>query len=306
MSASFESQRIVVTGASGLIGTPLCAKLERSGATVIRAVRRPPRDADREMYWNPATGEIDAAKLDGVDAVVHLAGENIAGRRWTADFKRRIRDSRVQGTRLIADASARAARKPRTFLCGSAIGYYGNRGDELLTETAAAGDDFLAEVCREWEASAEAARQAGMRVVYARTGVVLSPEGGALAKMLLPFKLGAGGRLGDGRQYMSWIALDDEVAALSFVLGHSGVAGPVNLVAPQPATNAEFTRTLGRVLRRPTVLPMPAFAARLLVGEMADALLLSSTRVVPAALTAAGFEFRTPTLEPALRSLLAR
>ncbi|HMO83910.1 MAG TPA: TIGR01777 family oxidoreductase, partial [Lacipirellulaceae bacterium] len=274
--------------------------------TVIRAVRGAVSDSQRQMKWNADSGEIDAAKLQGAAAVVHLAGENIAARRWTADFKRRIRDSRIQGTRLIADAIARAADKPRALICASAIGYYGDRGDEQLTEDSPPGGDYLADVCREWEAACQPARDAGVRVVNARIGVVLSPDGGALAKMLTPFKLGAGGKLGDGRQYMSWIALDDVVAALAALAASPQYAGPVNLTAPHPVTNAEFTHKLGRVLRRPTLFPVRAFAARLAFGEMADALLLASTRVVPQALQNAGHTFQYPELEGALRHLLDR
>ncbi len=310
MREPLHGQTIVVTGATGLVGKPLAASLEQAGARVIRGIRGAPYDSDGEMLWNAATGQIDAEKLEGAAAVVHLAGENIAGRRWTEAFKREIRDSRVNGTRLIAGAIAKSASKP-ALVCASAIGYYGDRGDEILTENSPPGDDFLADVCREWEASCQAARDAGARVVNVRIGMVLSPDGGALAKMLTPFKLGLGGKLGDGRQWMSWVALDDVVAALHFLVANalvanSAISGPVNLTAPEPATNAEFTKTLGRVLSRPTVFPMPAFAARLAFGEMADALLLSSTRVMPEVLTRAGYNFQDSRLEAALRRLLGR
>jgi uncharacterized protein (TIGR01777 family) len=306
MPDSLQGQRVIVTGATGLVGTPLVQALEKAGATVVRAVRRPARDDSREIYWNAEAGEIESGKLEDAAAVVHLAGENIAGRRWTNSFKRAIRDSRVKGARLWADAIAHAANKPRALVCASAIGYYGDRGDEVLTESSATGRDFLADVCREWEGACQPARDAGVRVVNARIGVILSPQGGALAKMLTPFKLGLGGKVGDGRQYMSWITLDDVVAALAFLVATPSVSGPVNLTAPHPATNAEFTAALGRVLSRPTVFPMPAFAARLAFGEMADALLLSSTRVAPHVLQGAGYNFRDPQLEPALRRLLGR
>jgi uncharacterized protein (TIGR01777 family) len=305
MNENLAGQRIVVTGASGLIGSRLVSELQQAGAQVIRAVRRPVEDQAREMFWDPDNGKIDAPRLEGVDAVVHLAGENIAGHRWTESFKQKIRDSRVNGTRLVSEAIAGLAAKPQAFVCASAIGYYGDRGDEALSETSPPADDFLARTCRDWEAACQVAA-ATVRVVNLRTGVVLSPEGGALKKMLTPFKLGAGGKMGDGRQYMSWIALDDEVAAIQFILTNPNIGGPVNLVAPNPVTNAEFTKTLGRVLSRPTIIPMPAFAARLLFGEMADALLLASTRVVPQALTASGYHFRYAELEPALRHLLGR
>jgi uncharacterized protein len=306
MPPTLADQRIVVTGSTGLVGTQLVAELARAGAQVVRAVRRPVSDPHSEVLWNPDTRQVDAAALEGVDAVVHLAGENIAGGRWTDKFKQRIRDSRVVGTQLLAEAIAGLSRKPRAFVCASAIGYYGDRGDEVLAEDSPPGDDFLAEVCQEWEAACQPARDAGIRTANIRIGVVLSPHGGALKKMLTPFKLGAGGRLGNGRQYMSWVALDDVVEAIGFLLANPAVAGPVNLTAPNPVTNADFTKTLGRVLSRPAIFPLPAFAARLLFGEMADALLLSSTRALPQALTAAGYQFRYPELEPALRHLLQR
>lgn len=302
-----QNQRIVVTGASGLVGSLLCAELEKAGAQAVHAVRRPVKDETRELYWNPDRGEIDRAKLEGVDAVVHLAGENIAGGRWTEAFKQKILDSRVKGTHLVSDALARLERKPRTFICASAIGYYGNRGADVMTEQSTPDTDFLANVCQQWEASCRAARDAGIPVANLRIGVVLSQDGGALAKMLTPFKLGLGGKVGSGEQYMSWIALDDLVGAIVYLLARDEpVVGPVNVVAPNPATNLGFTKTLGRVLGRPTIFPMPAFAARLAFGEMGDALLLSSTRVAPNALLAAGYQFQYPELEPALRHLLKR
>jgi uncharacterized protein (TIGR01777 family) len=306
MPESLQGQRVIVTGATGLVGAPLVAALEQAGAQVIRGVRRPVRDANREMYWNAEQGDIDSGKLEDAAAVIHLAGENVAGRRWTESFKRLLRDSRVKGTHLIADAIAHAGAKPRALVCASAIGYYGSRGDERLTENSPPGDDFLAGVCREWEAACQPARDAGVRVVNARIGVVLSPDGGALAKMLTPFKLGLGGKIGDGRQYISWIALHDVVAALEFLAATPSLRGPVNLTAPAPVTNADFTKTLGHVLSRPTLIPMPTFAARLAFGEMADATLLSSTRVLPQTLVDAGYAFQSPQLEPALRRLLGR
>jgi uncharacterized protein len=305
MPESLQGQTVIVTGATGLVGKPLVASLEQAGATVVRGVRRPARDATREMYWNSEAGEIESGKLEGAAAVVHLAGENVAARRWTDAFKQELRDSRIKGTRLIADAIAHAAIKPRAFICASAIGFYGNRGDERLTESSPPGDDFLANLCRDWEAACQPARDAGVRVVNARIGVVLSPNGGALRKMLTPFKLGLGGKMGDGRQFMSWISLDDVVSALHYLVESPTISGPANLTSPHPATNAEFTKALGRVLSRPTVFPMPAAAARLLFGEMADSLLLSSTRVTPQVLADAGFRFRYAELEPALRHLLS-
>ena len=304
-SDSFRNQRIVVTGATGLVGRRLCAELTAAGAKVIRAVRRPTQSAD-ELYYNGETQQIEAEKLAGVDAVVHLAGENIAAQRWTAAFKQKIRDSRLQGTRLLAKTIADSDKPPKTFVCASAIGYYGDRGEELLTESSPPGKDYLADVCREWEAACQPARDAGVRTVNLRIGVILSPDGGALKKMLTPFKLAAGGVIGSGAQFMSWIALDDVVGAMEYALLHEKLSGPVNATVPRPATNREFTKTLGRVLHRPTIFPMPAFAARLAFGEMADALLLASTRVEPQALADAGFRFQFPDLEAALRHLLKR
>lgn len=304
---NLQNQRIVVTGATGLVGSRLCSALEQAGAAPIRAVRRPVKDESRELFWNPDRGEIDRAKLEGVDAVVHLAGENISGGRWTEAFKQKILDSRIKGTHLIADALSRLERKPHRFLCASAIGYYGSRGDEVMTEQSAPGDDFLADVCRQWEANCQAARDAGIPVANIRIGVVLSTKGGALHKMLTPFKLGLGGKIGDGRQYMSWIAIDDLVGAIVHLLARDEPAtGPVNIVAPHPVTNLEFTKTLGQALHRPTLFPMPAFAARLAFGEMADALLLSSTRVAPQALKTAGYQFQFPELAPTLHHLLEK
>ena len=304
---SLANQRILITGASGLVGSRLSAELAKLGALPIAAVRRPVKDEAHELYWNPDRGEIDRAKLEGIDAVVHLAGENISGGRWTEAFKQKILDSRVKGTHLIADALAHLQRKPRVFISASAIGYYGNRGADVMTEQSSPDTDFLANVCQQWEAACQPARDAGIPVTNLRIGVVFSADGAALAKMLTPFKLGLGGKVGSGAQYMSWIAIDDLVSAIIFLLSRDEpVVGPVNVVAPNPATNLGFTKTLGRVLGRPTVFPMPAFAARLMFGEMGDALLLSSTRVAPNALLGAGYQFQYPELEPALRHLLKR
>jgi uncharacterized protein (TIGR01777 family) len=297
--------KILITGASGMIGSHLTRVLESSGYTVLSAVRREPRN-DREVRWVPERGEIDRAKLQGIDGVVHLAGANIAGQRWSTAYKQEIRESRVKGTRLISETIASLDPKPRVFACASAIGYYGDRGDAKLDESAAPGEGFLPEVCLAWENSCEAARTAGIRTVNMRIGVVLSTEGGALKSMLLPFKLGAGGKVGSGKQYFSWMALDDIVSAMKFVLEHDSLSGPVNLVSPHAVTNYEFTKTLGKVLSRPTIFPMPAFAARLALGEMADELLLASTRVVPTKLEKAGFRFAYPQLETALRHVLRK
>jgi len=302
--------KIIVTGSSGLIGSALVAALIRRGDEVtclVRAAAHARRaDGAREVLWNPARGELDAGELEGHDAAIHLAGDPIAEGRWTDEKKRRIRESRVQGTTLLAATLAKLKTPLRTLLSASAVGYYGDRGGENLTETSAPGADFLSGVCREWEASTEAAKAAGIRVVLLRFGVVFSGGGGALAKMLMPFKLGAGGKIGSGEQYMSWIALDDVVGAILHALTHEELAGAVNVVAPRPVTNGEFTKMLGSVLGRPTIFAMPAFAARLAFGEMADAALLASQRVEPARLKATNYEFKYPELEGALRHALGK
>ncbi|NOY29591.1 MAG: TIGR01777 family protein [Planctomycetes bacterium] len=303
-SFSASPQTILITGSTGLVGTALVASLESDGHRVLRAVRRETRNP-QELRWDPVAGEIERDKLTEVDAVVHLAGANIAGRRWSKSYKQLMLDSRTQGTRLLCETLAWLDRKPRALVCASAIGYYGARGDTELDETAPCGEGFLPELCMQWERACEPARDAGIRVVNMRIGVVLSPDGGALKKMLLPFKLGAGGILGTGRQYFSWIALDDVIHATKFLLNHETISGPVNLTSPQPVTNREFTKALGKVLSRPTILPMPAFAARLAFGEMADALLLTGARVSPQVLADGGYEFLHPSLGPALRHLLS-
>lgn len=298
--------RILVSGSSGLVGSALVPSLGTGGHQVVRLLRTRPAEGTAAILWDPARGALDATALEGFDAMVHLAGEALVPGRWNAARKARIRDSRVGGTRLLAEAIARLARPPQVFISASAVGYYGNRGDELLREDAPPGRDYLAEVCRAWEEAAEPAARKGARVVQHRFGVILSPKGGALRTMLPPFRLGVGGRLGDGRQYMSWITLDDVLGGIEHALLTPTLKGPVNTVAPHPGTNAEFTETLGRVLGRPTLFPMPAFAARLAFGEVADALLLASQRVEPARLLASGYRFRHPDLEPALRFLLGR
>ncbi len=259
---------------------------------------------DARIAWDPARA-IAPEAVSGFDAVIHLAGESIFGR-WTAAKKKKIRDSRVAGTFNLASALARAEQKPKVFVCGSAIGYYGNRGDEVLREESAAGAGFLAEVCREWEEAAAAALQAGIRTAHLRTGIVLSPKGGALGAMLMPFKLGLGGRTGDGRQWMSWIDVQDMVGGIQHILKNDGMRGPVNMVAPAPVTNAEFAKTLASVLRRPAIFPMPAFAARLVFGEMGEELLLGSQRVEPGKLMANGYSFRYRELRDSLEGLLGR
>jgi uncharacterized protein (TIGR01777 family) len=294
---------IAVTGSSGLIGTALVRRLTDGGHRVLRVVRSP--GGPDTLRWDPAAGTIDAAGLEGVDAVVHLAGEGIAEKRWTPEQKERIRRSRTDGTTLLASTLAGLDRPPAVLLSGSAIGFYGDTGDCPTDESGPAGSDFTASVCVDWEAAAAPAVDAGIRTAFLRTGIVLATEGGALAKQLLPFRLGLGGRAGSGRQYQSWISLDDEVRAIEFLLT-AELSGPVNLTAPTPVTNAEFTRTLGRVLHRPTTV-LPMFGPRLLYGrELADSLLLTSQRIVPAALERAGFAFEHPGLEGALRSILGR
>jgi uncharacterized protein (TIGR01777 family) len=267
-------------------------------------VRRPTRAGLNEIRWDPKAGTIDAAELANVDAVVHLAGEGVAARRWTPAVKEQILDSRVRGTKLLCETLAGLASKPSVLLSASAVGYYGDRGDELLDESSPPGSGFLAGVCQEWEAATHPARDADIRVVLLRIGLVLAREGGALAKMLTPFRLGAGGVLGSGRQYMSWIELSDLVRVIQFALSAAAIAGPVNATTPNPVTNREFTKTLGRVIGRPTILPMPAFAARLVFGEMADELFLGGARVEPRVLTNDRFEFAHPQLGAALRHLL--
>ena len=299
-------QDVLITGSSGLVGSALVPFLTTGGHRVTRLVRSSPRPNHDEIGWDPAAARMDASQLEGLDAVVHLAGDNIATGRWNAAKKARIRHSRVQGTHLLCDTLAQLDRPPKVLVCASAIGYYGSRGDARLREDSAAGMDFLAEVCQAWEAAAEPARQRGIRVVHLRFGMILSPAGGALANMLVPFKLGAGGVIGNGQQYLSWIALDDVVGAVYHALMTDTLYGPVNVVSPQPVTHREYTRVLGRVLRRPTWVPLPAFAARLAFGEMAEALFLASTRVEPAQLIDSGYVFRYPELETALQHLLGK
>jgi uncharacterized protein len=300
-----SSMQVAISGASGLIGSALAPFLTTGGHQVRKIVRGQAKSAD-DISWDPSAGKIDAARLAGCEAIINLAGEGIASRRWTAAQKEKIRTSRVESTTLLARALAGLNPRPRVFVCASAIGFYGDRGDEALDEASRPGAGFLPEVCQQWEAATEPASDAGIRVVRVRFGIVLSPAGGALAKMLPPFRLGAGGRLGDGRQWMSWIALDDIVGAIHHLVMQDHPTGAVNAVAPHPATNLEFTKTLGRVLHRPTIFPMPAPIVRGVFGEMGDALLLASARVHPARLLESGYAFRYPELEPALRHLLGR
>jgi uncharacterized protein (TIGR01777 family) len=297
---------ILITGSTGMIGTALIAVLKTQNHRVTRLVRSPLPSSEPTVQWNPATGELSAKEIEGIEAVVHLAGESIAAGRWTAAQKNKIRTSRVKGTMLLSETLAKLSKPPKVLVCASASGYYGDRGDEILREDSAAGAGFLAEVCRQWENAANPAKAKGIRVVHPRLGIVLSLKGGALAKMLLPFKLGVGGNMGNGKQYWSWIALDDVIGALYHALVTENLHGPVNAVAPAAVTNAEFTRTLGKVLSRPTIFPLPAFAARLALGEMANELLLSSARIEPAQLLATNYKFKHSNLENALRDLLGK
>lgn len=303
MAESPLPQRILISGASGLVGSALVPVLESRGNRVMRLTRGSAGSAPATATWNPDTGQIDLGRAGDIDAVIHLAGETIA-QRWTPKTKQRIRDSRVEGTRLLAETLATMPAPPKVLVCASATGFYGDRGEEWLDEKSAPGAGFLADVCQEWEQAAQPARERGIRVVHLRIGIVLTPKGGALAKMLPSFRLGLGGRLGDGRAYWSWIALDDLLEAIQHAFADASVHGPVNVVSPNPVTNAEFTKTLGRVLNRPTILPVPRFAVDLLFGEMGREAILPSFRVKPAKLTEAGFRFGFPDLEPALRHLL--
>lgn len=293
--------RVLVTGVSGPIGTALLPSLKSRGYEVTRMVRGTATGAD-QIPWNPCE-PIAPEKVSGFDAVIHLAGESIVGR-WTKAKKIKIRQSRVSGTTALAEALAQATTKPQVFVCSSAIGYYGDRGSEVLYETSKPGVGFLPDVCREWEAATQAAAKAGIRTVKMRTGVVLSPQGGALGKMLPPFKMGVGGKIGDGRQWMSWIDVQDMVGAIHHILKSDLLQGPVNMVAPKPVTNEEFTRTLGSVLSRPTILPVPAFAVKLAFGEMGETVLLGSQRVEPTQLVMSGYPFRFSTLRASLENIL--
>jgi uncharacterized protein len=294
--------KILVSGSSGLIGAALVPALQSNGYEVVRLVRG--ASASGRVGWDPAQ-PLAPESVSGFEVIIHLAGESIVGR-WTEAKKRRIRESRVQGTRALAAALAKAPQPPRLLISASAIGYYGNRGEETLREDSSSGDGFLPEVCREWEAAAEPASKAGIRAVQMRFGVVLSALGGALQKMLLPFRMGVGGKVGNGRQWMSWIAIDDLVGAIQHVIKTDTLRGPVNGVGPGPVRNAEFTKTLASVLSRPAIFPMPGFAARLAFGQMADELLLASQRVEPAKLMASGYVFQKPDLSTALEDILKK
>src|SRR6266576_7264363 len=282
--------KIAIAGASGLIGSALIPVLEQSGNQITRVVRSIPKAG--EIGWHPNQDEASASSFKGFDVIINLAGENIAGGRWTDDQKRKIRDSRVNGTHLLSEAIAKLSPKPRAFVCASATGIYGDRGDETLDEQSESGGGFLAGVCREWEKATEPAGNAGVRVANLRFGPILAREAGMLAKLLTPFKMGMGGRVGPGKQYISWVAIDDVVNAIKLALKDESIRGPLNIVSPNPVTKEEFTKTLGHVLSRPTALAMPAFAVRLAFGEMADEMLLTSQRVIPKKLNDVSYEFQ--------------
>jgi uncharacterized protein len=302
-SPSGSGLRVAITGATGMIGTALGAHLRSTGHTVVRVVRRNPTGGD--VLWDPAAGTIDAAKLEGVDAIVHLAGEGIAESKWTDTHKKAVLDSRVSGTTLLAKTIASLDRKPAVWASGSAIGFYGDRGDQEMTESSTAGTGFLADVVKAWEASTAAADGSGVRIAHLRTGVVLSTTGGALKQQLLPFKLGLGGRFGPGTQYLPWITIQDTVRAILHVITTTSLTGPVNLVGPNPATNAEFTKALGHAVHRPTLVPTPLLPVKILYGaDMVKEMLLASNRVVPTKLLASGFSFEHAELGAALKMLL--
>lgn len=301
-----DTMKILISGASGLIGTALVSALRVQGHNVARLVRTRSAASAGDIAWDPMAATIDVAAMEGLDAAVHLSGASIAQGRWTPARKAVIRSSRIDTTRVLVDALASLRQKPRVFVSASAIGCYGDRGDEILTESSTIGTDFLALAVRDWEAEASRAEISGIRTVMLRFGVILSGGAGALPQMLMPFKFGLGGRLGSGKQWMSWIALEDAVGIVCSAMANENLAGPLNAVAPNPLTNAEFTRVAAVVLHRPAIFAAPAFALRIGLGEMADALLLASQRVVPERLLAAGYAFRFPEFESALRSVLAR
>jgi uncharacterized protein (TIGR01777 family) len=293
--------KILITGAKGLIGAPLQRSLRERGHELLLASRKPPKD-DSYIQWDIEKGFTEPQRLEGIDAVIHLAGENLSALRWTEEKKKAIRDSRVLGTRNIVDAISDLEQRPGVLIAASAIGFYGDRGDEELTETSKAGKNFLAEVCREWESEARRAEDSGVRTVLLRTGIVLSKDGGALGTMLTPFKFGLGGVIGDGKQWMSWISLDDQIEVINFALENEKLRGAVNAVGPDPVTNQEFTAVMGEVLYRPTFIPVPEFAVHLAFGEMGEALLLDSTKVIPKRLLDAGYKFKFPDLKKAIEN----
>ncbi|MBX3299687.1 MAG: TIGR01777 family oxidoreductase [Acidobacteria bacterium] len=293
--------KVLITGASGLLGRALQPRLAAKGYEMLLASRSEPKDGSH-IRWTIEDGFADPERLEGLDAVIHLAGENVSGLRWTDEKKKAILDSRVLGTRNVVEAISKLKEKPRTFIASSAIGFYGERGDEEVNESSAAGTGFLPDVCKAWEAESRRAEDAGIRTVLLRTGIVLSKDGGALGTMLLPFKMGVGGVVGSGKQWMSWISLEDEMAVIEYCLENENIRGAINAVGPNPVTNEQFTKTLGDVLYRPTFLPLPEFAVSMLFGEMGDALLLASTKVLPKRLEELGFEFKHPDLKDAIES----
>jgi uncharacterized protein len=295
--------KIVISGSGGLIGSELIAFLTKGKHQVLRLVRKPEAGAG-EIRWNPLKGELDKKALEGADAVIHLAGENLTGGRWTAAKKRRIRESRIQGTRFLAQSLAHLFEPPKVLVSVSAIGFYGNRGEEDLHEGSSPGTGFLADLCREWEAAAEPAIMRGIRVVIPRIGMVLSASGGALSLMFPAFRLGIGGRIGSGAQYMSWIAIDDLVGIINHAMNTQSLQGPINAVSPNPVANRTFTEILGRVLNRPAAFALPAFAARLVFGEMAKEVLLAGARVLPVKLVESKYKFQFPELEKALLHII--
>ena len=297
-----RARSVAITGASGMIGAALARALAAGGLRVLRIGRRP--GAGSDLLWDPAAGRIDAASLEGVDAVVHLAGESIASGRWTRERKLRIRESRTQGTTLLARALAALDRKPQVLVSVSAVGIYGDRGDELLTDTSAPGTGFLPDVARAWEASADPAREAGIRVAHPRFAAVLSRSGGVLGRLLLPFRLGLGGPIGRGAQWMPLVSLDDAIGAIRHLIDSPGLSGPFNVSLPAPVTNREFSAALGRALHRPAIVPVPPAALRLAYGALADELLIASAKVVPAGLEAAGYRFQHPDIDSALQAAL--
>lgn len=296
--------KIAIAGGSGLVGSALIPVLQREGGQIIRLVRSKPKPG--EIEWHPNQSEVKPKSLEGFDVIINLAGENIAAGRWTDDQKRKIRDSRVNGTHLLSEAIVKLTHQPGVFLCASATGIYGDRDDEILDEQSESGGGFLAGVCREWEQATEPASKAGVRVVNLRFGPILAREGGMLAKLLTPFKMGMGGKVGSGKQFISWVAIEDAVNALRFAMNDERAHGPLNVVSPNPVTNEEFTKTLGHVLNRPTALAIPPFAARLAFGEMADEMLLVSQKVIPKKLVSMEFEFKYPKLETAMRRYVSQ
>lgn len=296
--------RFLIKGSSGFIGSELVPCLKERGHEVIRLVRNEAELSDDTLLWDPQHSELKLEDFEGFDCVINLAGENIASGRWTEDKKKRIRDSRVMGTHMLCELLARLENPPKVLINASAIGYYGNQGDKVVSEDSHPGQGFLSGVCQDWEKATEPAEKKEIRVVKLRIGIVLAPNGGALGKMMIPFNLGLGGVIGSGEQYMSWISMDDLIGVFLHIVGNEGVEGPVNAVAPNPVTNREFTKTLGKVLRRPTIFPLPAFVAKFLFGEMADEMLLSSTRVSPDVLTLSGYSFLYPTLQGALEHMM--